>query len=179
MAIGTDSAVIIKHIRIRTFHRIRNVALVVGAVQIDAIPAGRERNDAPNPSGAELLGQGHAIGSSAVQVPVVPGLGHAAVAHFRVDFPLICRAPESGVADEHAEAGLEGSRLVRAQWGNVVNSDAADALQALARLLRDSSVGPVPSAEVEHCGPVVGEVLGKGARGAARLGHEIVRLGIH
>ena len=179
MGTGTNAAVVIKHTRNRTLHRIGNVALVVGTVQVDAIPAGRKRNNAPDSPSAELLGQRHAVGGSAVQIVIVSAFRHAPMAHLRVDFSLLRGTPESSVPDEHAEPGPESSRLVLAQRGDVVDRDAADALQPLARLLRDSSVGPVSSAEIQHRRPVVGKVFGEGARGTTRLADEVVRLGVH
>lgn len=179
MAIGANPAVVIKHVRNGALQRIRDMALMVRAVQINAIPAGRERNDAPDATRAELGGQRHAVGGRAVQVVIIPGRGHAPMAHLRVDFVLWCGAAKGGVPDEHAEPGPEGSRLVLAQRGDVVDRDAAYAPQALARLLRDSLVGPVSGAEIKHRGPVVGKVFGECARGAARLGDKIVGLGVH
>src|SRR5262245_7529591 len=118
MAAGTGAAVIIKPVRNRALHWIRNVALVIRTVQIDTIPARGKRNNVTDPPGAEFLGQRHAIGGSTVQIVIIPALGHASVAHFRVGFSLLRGAPETGVSDEHAEARLESSRLVTALRGD-------------------------------------------------------------
>lgn len=90
--------------------------------------------------------------------------------------PRGLRGGGRGVADEHPEAGPEGrhGRLVR-RIGDVVHRDAADAFQPFAGDLRHALEGAVARAEVQDCGPVVGEVLGEGAAGAGGERGEVVR----
>lgn len=60
--------------------RVGDMALVVDAVEILAIPAGGERDDGADAADAESLWQRLRVRGSAVEVPVIARLGHAAVA---------------------------------------------------------------------------------------------------
>lgn len=74
---------------------------------------------------------------------------------------LVC---QRCVADEHAEAGLEGSHGgLGVGGGDVVDCDAAVGLEVFFWELRDAKEGAVAGAEVKDGCPVVGKVLGKGA----------------
>lgn len=69
--------------------------------------------------------------------------------------------PQPRVADQHAEPLRKRRHLAfSVVRRDVVHGDALTALQPEIHHLRDALVGPVGSAEVQVCGPVVAEVLG-------------------
>ena len=156
--------------------RVGDMALVVRAVGVLAVPARREGDDGPDAADAGGLGQRRPVGRAAVDVAVVALVGHAAVAHLSGGPRLL----EAGVADEHAEAGLEGRDLgFLLVGGDVIHGDAAVAPQPLFLVLGHALEAAVAGAEEEHGGPVVGEVLAEGAARARRLGREVVRGRVH
>lgn len=156
--------------------RIRHVRLVVGAVGVLPVPAGRERDDRSDAAVAEAARQRLAVGRAAVDVGVVARARHAAVA----DLGRVARARERRVADQHPEARLERRHRRRpVRRRDVVHRDAAVGAEALARELRDAAVRAVARAEVEHRRPVVGEVLREGAAGAGGLARQVVGRRVH
>lgn len=142
---------------------VRNVAHVVHAVRVLAIPARGEGDDRPDSADTEPRGQELTVRGGAVEVVVVPRGRHAAVAH------LGCRAGggRRGVPDEHAEAWCECGYVDGCvRRGDVVDGYATICRQSFACVLRYAFVRPVACPEIENCGPVVGEVLGECAAGA-------------
>ncbi len=79
------------------------MALVVGAVRVLPVPAGREGDGDAEAARAEVLGQALAIRASARR-PVIASNSQAAVAQLAL---LVARRPHRSVAHEHPEAGLE------------------------------------------------------------------------
>ncbi len=159
-----------------TLSGIGNMALVVRTVQVLAIPASRKGDSRPNPTLAGLGGKRGGVrscaGCAAARAAGVVLLHVAAVAQLAL---LALGLAQGGVADEHAEARLEGGHgrlpVVRR---DVVDGDAADGADADVGELGHAPVGAVAGAEVQHRRPVVGEVLGERAARAGRVGDQVV-----
>lgn len=144
--------------------RIRHVRRVIGRIQRLAVPARREPHVGHDALGARPRGHRVGLGRAGGE-RVEADKGHLAVAG---GFGL--GAPRR-VADDHAEARLEGLHLAALVRGRVVDchAAAAGAVEADVGPLGDADVGPVAGAEVEDGGPVIGEVLGEGAGCAGGL----------
>jgi len=156
-----------------------NVRLVVGAVSVLAIPAGRE-GDRDTPAAAarrlgEVLGVGARAGGATKGALLHVGL--AAEAEALGDLGGIAVV---GVTNEHAEALGEGRDLgARLVAADVVDGHAALDLEANVGKQGHLLERVIASLEIDVGGPVVGKVLRVGAAGARRLGWGIQRLGIH
>jgi hypothetical protein len=84
--------------------RVRDMAFVVWAIEVDAVPARGEDNGGANAAGARLVGEcGGVVGGAGRATAAGDGLGggEAAVAD---SGGFGCRGAEGGVAGEHAEA---------------------------------------------------------------------------
>ena len=155
--------------------------LVIGAVEVHAVPARREQDVGPDPV-ARAVGEVHRVDGGILarpeEIPAVVGRVVAPEARLRRQVPRALRlGPERRVAKEHAEPRRERSRLVLP--GDVVDQHAAvdaageglvakEGLEAR-RELRHALVGAVAGAEVEVRGPVVGEVVAVAACCAGRV----------
>lgn len=140
-----------------------DVAAVVLRVEVLAVPALREADVDHDARRARLLGHGaiaHRPALDRREARVRPGAVYGA-------FPGRAR---HGVADEHAEAGLEGGHGAAIVGVRVIDGDAAGAvLEADVGDLVDAVVAAVAGVEKERGRPVVGEVLGEGAGAAGGL----------
>ena len=140
--------------------RVGQMGLVVGAVEVLAIPAGREDDGGADTTGARLRGEGPSV--LAVTRSKALAVSVAAMAHIGVG---LCSRAEVGVACNHAEAGLEGSDLVLLGVRiHVVNRKTT--------VLRDTDVGHLGNSlvgsvlrrlEVDVRSPVVAVILGERA----------------
>jgi len=152
------------------------MAHMVRTVRVLSVPAGGERDDGTDAAGTHLVRQGLAVGGAAVDVAIVASSGHAAVA----DLASGAGALSGGIADEHAEAGLESRHLLLGVGGgDIVDGDTTVSTQTLAHELRHPLVGPVACTEVQHRRPVVREVLGEGAARARRRRGQVMRSRVH
>ena len=155
------------------------MALMVGAIEVLAIPASRESNRSPNATLASLRRKRRRVGSStgrtAARTAGIILLLITAMAQLAL---LALGRAKPGVTDEHAEARLEGGdgrhAVVRR---DVVDGDAAVGAQPDVGELRHPLVGAVAGAEVHDRRPVVGEVLGERAGRAGRVGDQVVARG--
>ena len=161
--------------------RVGDVGLVVGGVEVLAVPAGGEDDGLTHHLagrvGGDVDGVGAGAGGTADKLVVV-GRGPATVA----DAALVNLGGVGfgGVARDHAEALLEGRGPAA---GDVVDVKTA----VVDELALGTAVARLPDAVVravlvleEHDGrPVVGLVLGEGARGAGGLAGKIVAIGVH
>ncbi len=129
-----------------------------------------KRYDGTNATRARRLGEGNGVRALALNTGTFARRRHAAVAHLlRVG---ASSRSQRRIADEHAEAGLEGCDLsLPIVWGNIIHEDAAVGLDSLAGELRDAPVGAVAGAKIENRRPVVGEIFRESAastRGGCR-----------
>ncbi|KAL2166899.1 hypothetical protein VTG60DRAFT_2038 [Thermothelomyces hinnuleus] len=143
--------------------RPRYVAVVVGAVEVDAVPAGGEVDGGEDAHRTHVVGEGGGAFRVAGVFPNQAGV---------VDALLLGRAggvADAGVAVTHSEPLLEGDNVGRVlSRGEVIDGDAA----AARRLAEDGAnllhplIRSVSCAEVHDGGPVVGKVIRIGACGA-------------
>ena len=164
-------------VRIDVAIRVRHMAPVVRRVERFAIPAGGKGVDGPDAALAEPGRHVQPVGRRAIQVSRIPRLGHAPMA----DLLLLAGAfVEHDIPDQHAEARLERRdprhAVIRR---DVIHGDAALSGQALVGELGHSLVRPVTGLEVHDGGPVVGQVIGKGAAGASGRVDEVVGRKVH
>jgi hypothetical protein len=149
---------------------------VIRTIQIQTIPARRERNYRPNPAFTRRLWELISVRWTAVDgVAGLASKWHTAMTDFAAGRRGCGKRGCGGVAGEHAEAWAEGGYVCFIQHiRDVVYGDAAVASESLDLELRDALVGAVAGAEVEHGGPVVAEVFREGARGTCGGRWEVV-----
>jgi len=131
------------------------MTLMIRAIQILPIPARRKRNRGPNPTRTRLIGQIEEIVARARRASerILLDVGIAAMAELLL---LSGFGAQTGVADDHAETGLEGGDFGFAVIGrNVVDCDAFAAFEAQVNHLGNSFEGSIPGTEIEICSPVV------------------------
>lgn len=150
---------------------VRCVALVIGAVEVHAIPARRESYGCHN---AICAGGVWELGGPGISSPRV---FQACKEKQRVLLKL-GRSFEGRVANRHAESGCEGSYTAVSQIvyslatvRSVESKPVANGVDALK--------GPVLRSEEEHSGPVVGKVIEWCTGGACRGARYIVDTSIH
>ena len=154
-----------------------NMALVVRAVDVLAVPTRRERHGRANPTSAEACGECLRVCARAGRAAAVVFRPQAAVTQLLLHALLLT---QSGIADEHPEAGLKGRdcRLAIVR-GDVVNGDTAVGPESDVGELANPTICSVAGAEVQDGRPVVREVFGKGAAGAGRVLDEVVGSRVH
>ena len=153
---------------------ISNMRGVVCGVQVLAVPAGREADIGHDALLADPVGHGLGLTRAGVERVQAREGQLAELAGGRL-------VAEERVADDHAEAGLEGGHLGPAIGGRVVDGHtaAAGTVEEHVGTLGNTLEGAVASAEEEGSGPVVGEVLGELARGASGLLGNVVTGVVH
>jgi len=155
--------------RHRPAHGLRNVRLVIRAIQIDTVPALRKDDIRANPAGTRLLGEmvgiPDGIHARRIRAPAPVGLRVTAVALLHVAAKILGSAAV-GVARQHAKAWAEGRGAVGRGGGIVQGYAAYVAGVELVRDLGDALVSVVASFEVEIRSPVVAEILKEVTGGA-------------
>ncbi len=150
---------------------IGSVALVVGTVQVLAIPTCREAHGNHDASLASTLGEAGRRARSrhgAVQA----GIGHTGV------LPQLLLCAEARVSNCHAEAGLKGGRLTVGQIVNGLAAVGSGETETVANGV-DTVVGAILSLEEKHSRPVVGEVIDRRAAGARGYSRHVMRCVVH
>lgn len=150
-----------------------DMALVIWAVDVHAIPAGGE-GDGCADLVAETVGQGLAISFSRARSSWI-----IATAVTKLSLLALSRR-EPRVSNKHAEPRLEGRYLGPSIVGrNVVHRHSAVSTETVIGKLTHALVCSVAGAKVQDSRPVVGEVLGEGTTGAGRIFDQIVVCWIH